>query len=243
MKLVRFALIAIAVVTLVACKVRIVVPEGGQVALQSGSYCPSGKTCEIDVVDIFFDETFTAVPSTGYKFQSWAKRDRSLCGGNARPCHLFTSGFAGNDFLMAFLGTEDIFYLQPVFEKLAASVLSINNIQGGWIGSLELSSTALPGKCTWSVNSRVSGTIVYTTTTLVADTSPYVQCVTARSEGRVSIANNGSALVVDTYYHSATLIGPKIVQYEMAANGELFVESNFVSWGVPTRIKSTLRRP
>ena len=109
-----------------SCKVRIVVPEGGSVKSSSGAYnCASGKTCNIDVVDIFFDETFTAVPASGYTFKSWKKRRKGFCGGKSKPCHLYTSGFAGNNPLMAFLESKEVFYLQPRFEKTSSSSCSL----------------------------------------------------------------------------------------------------------------------
>ena len=44
-----------------ACKLVITVPEGGTVESLSGAYsCDAGQTCTIDVVDTFFDESFTA---------------------------------------------------------------------------------------------------------------------------------------------------------------------------------------
>lgn len=101
---------------LTGCKIRIDVPENGKVVTESGAIeCDSGKRCDIDVVDLFFDETFIAQPSSGYTFSGWQKRERGFCGGNTDACRLFTSGFEGNAALMSFLGGNEVFYLTPTF--------------------------------------------------------------------------------------------------------------------------------
>ena len=125
MRISRVLFVVLAIFLFTGCKIRIFVPEGGLVTTQSGAFsCQTGKICSIDVVDIFFDETFIATPSDGYVFKSWKKRDRGFCGGNSKPCHLFTSGFTGNDALMEFLETSEVFYLQPVFEKKTTTCAS-----------------------------------------------------------------------------------------------------------------------
>ncbi len=115
----------LAMVTLAACKIQVTVPEGGKVVTETENFsCASGNTCEISVVDVFFDETFVAVPEDGYTFRQWRKRDRGLCGGSDQPCRLFTAGFTGNDALLAFLRTDEVFYLAPVFETTDLSPIS-----------------------------------------------------------------------------------------------------------------------
>lgn len=125
MDIVRWFVLILAVVTTVSCKIRIVVPEGGKVSSESGAYnCKSGKTCNIDVVDIFFDETFTATPSKGYKFKSWKRwsgKKKGFCGGNSKPCRLSTSGFDAFPVLMSVLESDDVFYLKPLFKKTATA--------------------------------------------------------------------------------------------------------------------------
>lgn len=111
-------LLLLPLVLLAACRVRIVVPEGGAVASESGAYrCNAGARCEIQVVDTFFDETFVAEPAQGYRFAGWRKRHRSFCGGNTAPCRLATSGFEGDDNLMQILESDEVFFLEPVFES------------------------------------------------------------------------------------------------------------------------------
>ena len=55
-------LLVIAVVS--GCKVVVIVPEGGRVISESGAHvCNASESCEISVVDFFFDETFVAEPA------------------------------------------------------------------------------------------------------------------------------------------------------------------------------------
>jgi WD40 repeat protein len=108
-------LVGLTLVLLPGCKIEITVPESGRVVTKSGAYtCESGKTCVIDVVDVFFDETFEAEPATGYIFLNWRKKDRGLCGGRKEPCHLYTTTFPGSP-LEQFLESGELFYLEPVF--------------------------------------------------------------------------------------------------------------------------------
>jgi ELWxxDGT repeat protein len=108
--------VALTFLSLAGCKVEITVPIGGNVITESGVYeCSSGKKCTIDVYDIFFDETFVAVPDQGFSFAGWKKKDKGFCGGKDLPCHLFTTGFFEYDILMAILESDTKFYLTPVF--------------------------------------------------------------------------------------------------------------------------------
>ncbi|MBN7797557.1 hypothetical protein [Parahaliea mediterranea] len=101
-----------------ACKVRVTVPEGGSVISASGAHdCAAGKHCVIDVYDTTFDETFTAKPAQGYRFTGWRKRHGGFCGGNTTPCRLATTGFEDNSDLMQILESDQVFYLEPVFES------------------------------------------------------------------------------------------------------------------------------
>jgi hypothetical protein len=131
----RYLVAVVFLLSLSACKISITVPEGGSVITESGSLnCSAGSTCMVDVVDLFFDETFIARPAEGYRFTQWRKQQRGLCGGNSTPCRLFTSGFAGNDALLTFLGKDEVFFLDPVFTSSS----------GGSYGTAPLSSCFNP---------------------------------------------------------------------------------------------------
>ena len=106
----------LALVALPGCKLQISIPQGGSVLSADGAYaCYSGQTCVIDVVDLFFDETFTAVPARGFYFGGWKKVDGGLCGGETTPCTLSTAAFEGVPALQEILESDQTFHLEPVF--------------------------------------------------------------------------------------------------------------------------------
>ena len=105
----------LAILLLPGCKIEIAVPEGGRVETESGAYsCESGNTCSIDVVDIFFKETFVALPDDGYTFIQWRNKYRGFCGGRDDPCYLSTNSFPNTPFEQS-LESDEVFYLEPVF--------------------------------------------------------------------------------------------------------------------------------
>ena len=115
----RFVASSLVILLLSSCKLRVVVPEGGTVESKSTTYsCASGQTCEINVVDLFFDESFVAKPASGYKFKFWKKGDKRFCGHKKTACNLSTSGHdpSVTEVISNFLSTEEVFYLQHVFE-------------------------------------------------------------------------------------------------------------------------------
>lgn len=108
--------IATAILALSGCKLEIRVPHGGKVVSSDGAYiCHASSTCVIDVVDLFFDQTFIADPDPGFLFKEWKDSDDYLCPGETEPCHLSTAQFEGHDVLMAMLESDTTFYLQPRF--------------------------------------------------------------------------------------------------------------------------------
>jgi len=109
-------LITTVVLALSGCKLEIRVPHGGTVISTDGAYiCEAGQTCIIDVVDLFFDETFVAEPAPGFSFTGWRDRDRYLCGGEVTPCSLSTGEFEGNPALLSILESDETFFLVPRF--------------------------------------------------------------------------------------------------------------------------------
>jgi len=108
---------ALLLVVVSGCKIQVQVPDNGRVATVSGSYqCEASQTCEIEVVDLLFNETFVAEPAEGYYFDRWHREALYLCGGLTSPCPLFTSGFEGFEALMEILASDEAWYLSPVFE-------------------------------------------------------------------------------------------------------------------------------
>lgn len=126
MKPLLIATLMLALAPVAGCKIRIDVPPGGSIS--SGSLqCNAGQTCNVDVSDLFFDETFVATPAAGFRFRHWETRHRGFCGGNVQPCRLFTAGFAGNDTLLGFLESDEVFFLTPVFESIEPGPLGTDN--------------------------------------------------------------------------------------------------------------------
>jgi hypothetical protein len=127
----RALLLLLIAASVTGCKLRIIVPEGGHVNNEAGTgYCPTGHTCTASVVDIYFTDTFIAVPDSGYKFKEWKKVDFGFCGGSSEPCPLTTAQFGPYDALMKILESDQVFYLQPVFERTGASATSCSVYAG-----------------------------------------------------------------------------------------------------------------
>ncbi|GEM_PF-3100602 len=113
--IVKRFLILFVIIPLAACKIRIVVPDGTTVVSDSQAFrCDAGQVCEIDVVDVFFDETFDVETDEGLEFIEWRWQDRGLCGGRGEPCRLTTTGFVGNETLIGILESDQSFFLEPV---------------------------------------------------------------------------------------------------------------------------------
>ncbi len=133
---------------LTACKIVIEVPAGGTVKTDSGNYlCKQKRSCTIEVVDIFFNETFRAAPAQGWAFLGWQPRERALCGGSLDKCALSTVGFGPYEALLSVLASDDEFYLIPLFEELPRVAIEdietegeIEITEGGYNlkGSLEI---------------------------------------------------------------------------------------------------------
>lgn len=120
----------LAAVFLGACKVQITAPSTGSVVSGSTAYdCSAGNTCEIDVVDLFFSETFRAEPKAGFVFQQWKRDARHFCGGNTEPCELYTDGLDAFPVLMSLLESDEVFYLEPVFVEESALKITLT---GTW---------------------------------------------------------------------------------------------------------------
>lgn len=146
-----------------ACKLTIEVPEGGYVQSSSGNYdCrPEAEAasvqsqghhghmrhtetiqpqheeafhCDIDVSDVTFDETFTAVAEEGYEFSHWKKAPRSFFGDReTNPVRLTTTIFVGFEQIAAVLDSDIGFYLEPVFVKsIKTGDVSCENFSGSF---------------------------------------------------------------------------------------------------------------
>lgn len=103
---------------LTACKLVLEPTPGGSVVSESGSiWCDGGATCEIPVTDTEFSETFIAEAAPGFYFRRWRGGKNTLCALSVDECALSTQHFGSNDFLMSILGSDEKFYLWPVFSR------------------------------------------------------------------------------------------------------------------------------
>ncbi|MEM8490613.1 MAG: hypothetical protein AAF756_07260 [Pseudomonadota bacterium] len=137
--------LCLAVPILAGCKIQVSSSTGGSVRTLSGSLtCAPGAACpEVDVSTTTFDETFVAEPDDGFVFDGWRRRDRGLCGGSSDPCRLFTSGFAGNDILLAFLASDDVFFLEAVFEPESDPGSGTGSGSDCWNSALQAEGTTI----------------------------------------------------------------------------------------------------
>ncbi len=150
-------LITLSTLLVAGCKIRIVVPNGGGVITVSDLVdCKAGQSCDVDVVDIFFDESFVAVPNDGFIFIGWKKAGRHFCGNKREPCDLFTSEFGGNDTLMGFLNSDEVFFLAPQFANLN------NVLRGTWRGEWHNETFGSRGDMTTMIERQSNGSITIT---------------------------------------------------------------------------------
>ncbi|MDC0361962.1 thrombospondin type 3 repeat-containing protein [Halioglobus sp.] len=74
--------------------------------------CSAGQVCDVNVSDIFFDETFVAEPAPGWHFAGWKARQGGLCVAETGDCRVDASEFEDLSIL------DDpgvIHYLEPKF--------------------------------------------------------------------------------------------------------------------------------
>jgi len=109
-----------ALISLSGCKLEVIVPHGGKVVTEDGSFsCGPSATCVIDVVDLFFDQTFIAVPDEGFEFTHWKENSEGyLCRGETGPCELSTAQLEGSEMGQAILESDETWRLRPRFAML-----------------------------------------------------------------------------------------------------------------------------
>lgn len=112
----RVILMACMFSLLTACKIQLDVPAGGVVATMSGSVlCTAEKSCQIEVSDDHFDETFIAIPDADYQFIEWQRTTNYLCSGVTKPCRLFTTFIRDYPELLQLLAEDKSYHLAPIF--------------------------------------------------------------------------------------------------------------------------------
>ncbi len=114
--------LAAAVLAVSACKLTMVVDEGGEVQSQASGTCAvttpgEPAECSHDVLDTDYSETFTAVPDPGWVFSNWDRAGAALCQDpNAPSCNVTTAGLAGHPMLENFLTADVAVYVKAVFK-------------------------------------------------------------------------------------------------------------------------------
>lgn len=124
------------ILSITGCKLRIDSPEGGRIQSESGAFgCSSGQTCEIDIIDFFFDETFAAIPEEGHFFRKWEAGDQRLCGGRiAQLCRISTIGQENNLTVQQFLESDGVFLLKPIFNRGKCTPIVELEDHSPWVG-------------------------------------------------------------------------------------------------------------
>jgi len=75
-----------------ASTLRIVTPvEGGVATVSAGIDCGAGQVCDVNISDVFFDETFVAEPAHGWQFAGWKTIQGGLCVAETENCRVDAS--------------------------------------------------------------------------------------------------------------------------------------------------------
>jgi hypothetical protein len=115
-RLVRILMILAITSLVAACKLAVIVVEGGEVQSSHSGTCLDGTICVHQVNDTNYTETFTAVPYSGWVFEKWNSGSGFFCGKSTNPaCTLSLEGTAGNADFEALVASDKTFYIMPVF--------------------------------------------------------------------------------------------------------------------------------
>lgn len=132
-------LVLLSVTCLVSsCKLAVVVPQGGTVISKTGQRnCQEFTTCNFNVTDTKFSESFTANPMPGYKFVKWQGGLGFICGDSKSPvCIVSTAMFAGNTPIEAVIASDTIFSIQPVFQAIPTPKYVVKDGKGVVLGQV-----------------------------------------------------------------------------------------------------------
>ena len=122
-RLVIVLVVLAATSVLTACKVAVVVVEGGYVYSAFNGECPEGEICIVEVNDTNFSERFTAIPAAGWYFEKWNSGGSFLCAGSTSPaCFVSSVEAAGHPDFEALIASSYTFYLMPVFKPFPDTI-------------------------------------------------------------------------------------------------------------------------
>ena len=117
--MIRFAVVAVLLIAVTACRVEVIAPDKAAVITLDGSFiCLAGQRCEIPVDSFDVQLTLYAAPEPGYAFVKWSDEERHLCAGSTEPgCDIDTTGLdAGNPTVQDLIASDARVYIQPVLE-------------------------------------------------------------------------------------------------------------------------------
>jgi len=105
-----------AAILLSGCLLEVYVPEGGRVVTLSGSLdCGPGETCQVEVPDTNFDETFRALPDSEMVLDGWRRGRGYFNPGNKDSFRAVTEAFGSFPSLLSVLESDQVFFLEPIF--------------------------------------------------------------------------------------------------------------------------------
>lgn len=244
----RYLVLVVAVVMVASCKIRIVVPEGGDVSSVSGAFnCQAGNTCDIDVVDVFFDEVFVADASPGYTFKSWKRWKGSkngFCGGGTSTCALTTVGFDAFPALVGVLQSENVFYLSPVFKKGATSCsagttsynLALSGSETSQVGTSLITSDVAFGRR--DLIGPIDGTIIVGDCATIPTAPALFPAGDPRNLASFTVADpdNAFVMVVADSVISMTIVKDAMsYQYGCDSNFSTFIDCGGLSFDIPSQ--------
>ena len=193
----RVCLSSLLLLVLSACKVAVSVPEGGRVITTSGSMeCQQHQTCELDIADTHFHETFRAVPHEVWEFTGWT--NDFLCGGKTDDCTISTVGwnYENPNIRDALSDQSFVYQLQPQFEQKPSDPL-YPQVAGLYLQEIEgfLLNCAYPIGSVWGDPQYDYVTIAQNGNelTLTRDVEPDPSIISSKEwDGKLTIDQTGS---------------------------------------------------
>jgi hypothetical protein len=118
MKTLKILMLASVIFFVAGCKLAVIVVEGGEVQSPGLGNCLEGDICIFQVTGTDFNETFTAVPNSGWVFVRWNSGYGFFCQDSTNPtCVISAEAAEGNEAIEALIASSQTFYLMPVFER------------------------------------------------------------------------------------------------------------------------------
>jgi hypothetical protein len=216
-------------ILIAACSHPIEIIGDGDVTSASGTrYCyledyKAGKdNCAENFVTGAYEETYYATPRDGWMFTGW------------EGCLNIVSGSCSfnvpADAVIQFWGKT-----APPLKAIFAlsSGLSLDDVQGRWVGTGIITAKLAPDQsCKWSIEMSIEGKLAYVTSTLVADSLPFIQCRSVTVEGEAAITESGKLNIIPTK-SSTSLLETGSDGLVLSKDGRLQSQSEYVLSGIP----------